>query len=191
MMQKFAPLRSMVGCDGDHLAYQCLTGWRKRDRQPQGGWPSLGSVLSKVYGPVDPAGPAFVGLSPRMGHMPWADNGVPGFLGISHAPFTPNAEGKDDLVLNGVTLDRLGDRRGVLNSVDRFCREADASGQIAGTDSFTQQAFGVLTSSKLAAALDIEKEDQKLRDRDGRGVNQLLDDGGPRLVDNLPAAHPL
>src|SRR5438445_10201657 len=71
-MQKFVPIRSIVGCDGDHFAYQCLTGWRKRDRQPQGGYPSLGSVLSKVYGPVDPSVPAFIGLSPRMGHMPWA-----------------------------------------------------------------------------------------------------------------------
>jgi uncharacterized protein (DUF1501 family) len=79
----------------------------------------------------------------------------------------------------------------VLNSLDRFCREADASGQIAGTDSFTQQAFGVLTSSKLADALDIEKEDQKLRDRYGRGVNQLRDDGGPRLVDNFLIARRL
>lgn len=190
-MQKFVPIRSIVGCDGNHFAYQCLTGWRQRDRQPQGGWPSLGSVLSKVYGPVDPSVPPFVGLSPRMGHMPWADNGVPGFLGVAHAPFTPNSEGKDDLVLNGVTLDRLGDRRAVLTSLDRFRREADVSGQIAGSDAFTQQAFGVLTSSKLAEALDLDKEDQKLRDRYGRGVNQLRDDGGPRLIDNFLVARRL
>ncbi|MFN0053764.1 MAG: DUF1501 domain-containing protein [Planctomycetales bacterium] len=190
-MQKFVPIRSIVGADGDHFAYQCLTGWRKRDRQPQGGWPALGAVLSKVYGPVDPSVPAFVGLAPKMGHMPWADNGVPGFLGVAHAPFTPNAEGKDDLILNGITLERLGDRRGVLTALDRFRREADSSGQVAGTDAFTEQAFGVLTSSKLAEALDIEKEDQKLRDRYGRGVNQLRDDGGPRLVDNFLIARRL
>ena len=184
-MQKFVPIRSMVGAGGDHYAYQCLTGWNKRDRQPGGGFPSMGSVLSKVYGPVDPAMPPFVGLSPRMGHMPWADNGVPGFLGIAHAPFTPNAEGKDDLVLNGITLDRLGDRRAVLTALDRFRKDCDSSGQLAGTDAFTQQAFGVLTSSKLAEALNLDLEDQKLRDRYGRGVNQLRDDGGPRLIDNF------
>src|SRR4029079_4648056 len=149
----------IVGCDGGHVAYQCLTGWTRRDRQPQGGFPCMGSVLSKVYGPVDPSVPAFVGLSPKMGHMPWADNGTPGFLGVSHAPFTPNSEGKGDLVLNGLTLDRLKDRRLVLASLDRFRREADSNGQMTGLDSFTQQAFGVLTSSKLAEALDIEKED--------------------------------
>ncbi len=190
-MQKFVPIRSMVGASGDHYAYQCLTGWNKRDRQPGGGFPSMGSVLSKVYGPVEPAMPPFIGLSPRMGHMPWADNGVPGFLGVAHAPFTPNAEGKDDLILNGVTLDRLGDRRTVLSALDRFRKECDSSGQYAGTDAFTQQAFGVLTSSKLAEALNLDLEDQKLRDRYGRGVNQLRDDGGPRLIDNFLVARRL
>jgi uncharacterized protein (DUF1501 family) len=62
---------------------------------------------------------------------------------------------------------------------------------LAGTDAFTQQAFGVLTSSKLAEALNLDLEDQKLRDRYGRGVNQLRDDGGPRLIDNFLVARRL
>jgi Protein of unknown function (DUF1501) len=190
-MKKFVAIRTIVGAGGDHYAYQCQTGWTRRERQPQGGYPCLGSVLSKVYGPIEPSVPAYVGLAPRMGHMPWADNGTPGFLGIAHAPFTPNAEGKDDLVLNGITLDRLGDRRAVLTSLDRFRRDADASGQLTGVDAFTQQAFGVLTSSKLADALNLDKEDQALRDKYGRGVNQLRDDGGPRLVDNFLIARRL
>jgi hypothetical protein len=191
MMQKFVPIRSIVGCDGGHIAYQCLTGWRQRDRQPLGGYPCLGSVLSKVYGPVDPSVPACVGLAPKMGHMPWADNGVPGFLGVAHAPFTPNAEGKADMVLNGVSLDRLSDRKAVRTALDRFRRDADATGQMTGIDAFTEQAFGMLTSSRLLEALDIEKEDPKLRDRYGRGFNQLRDDGGPRLVDNFLIARRL
>ena len=28
-----------------------------------------------------------------MGHMEWADNGPPGFLGVAHAPFKPDGEG--------------------------------------------------------------------------------------------------
>lgn len=191
MMDKFVPIRSIVGADGPHHAYQCLTGWQRRDRQPQGGYPSLGAVLSKVYGSMDPGVPAFVGLSPKMGHMPWADNGTAGFLGVAHAPFTPNAEGKADMVLNGLSLDRLSDRRTVLASLDRFRREADATGQMHGMDSFCEQAFGVLTSSKLAEALDLEKEDPKLRERYGKGVDQLRDDGGPRLLTNFLIARRL
>ena len=61
------------------------------------------------------------------------------------------------MVLNGVTLDRLGDRKALLASFDRFRREADASGMMAGLDNFNQQAFGVLTSSRLMEALDIEQ----------------------------------
>ena len=151
----------------------------------------MGSVLSKVQGPKSLSVPPYVGLSPRMGHMPWADNGKPGFLGIAHAPFTPHGEGKEDMVLNGVTLDRLGDRKQVLASLDHFRRDADRSGSMDGLDAFTQQAFGILTSSKLAEALDVEKEDPALRTRYGRGVNQLKDDGGPRLLDNFLVARRL
>ena len=113
--------------------------------------------------------PAFVGLSPKMGHMEWADNGEPGFLGVAHAPFKPDGEGKADMVLNGVTLDRLGDRKALLTSFDRFRRDADASGMMDGLDTFNQQAFGVLTSSRLVEALDLSKEDPKIRERYGKG----------------------
>ena len=51
-----------------------------------------------------------------MGHMPWADAGQPGFLGAAHAPFKPQGAGKDDMLLEGVTLDRLADRRRLLVS---------------------------------------------------------------------------
>lgn len=190
MSDKLAFIRSIVGAQGSHFAFQCLTGRNTRN-QPLGGWPALGSVLSKVYGPTDPSVPPFVGLSPKMGHMPWADNGQPGYLGVSHAPFKPNGEARDDMVLNGVTLDRLGDRKRVLASLDRFRREADATGMMDGLDAFTQQAFGILTSSKLADALDINREDPRLRDRYGRGSAKNRADGGPKLLDNFLIARRL
>jgi len=183
-------IRSIVGATGDHYAFQCLTGQHNRN-QPPGGWPAMGSVLSSEYGPRDPAVPAYVGLSPRMGHMPWADNGQPGFLGVSHAPFTPHGEGKDDMLLQGITLDRLSDRQQVLASFDRFRRDVDAKGNMEGLDAFSQQAFGILTSSRLAEALDVEKEDPVLRERYGRGFNRNRDDGGPRLLDNFLVARRL
>ena len=101
MMDQLALIRSMVGAEDRHDAITCLTGRHPRGA-PLGGWPCLGSVLSKLYGPVDRSVPPFVGLAPKMGHMEWADNGVPGFLGVAHAPFQPNkGSGKDDMVLNG------------------------------------------------------------------------------------------
>lgn len=190
MADKCAFIRSMVGATGSHHAFQCLTGNSDR-QQPPGGWPSIGSVLSKVYGSRDPAVPAFVGLSPKTGHAPWGDPGQPGFLGVAHAPFQPHGEGMSDMTLNGISADRLGDRKAVLSSLDTFRRKADASGMMEGMDAFSQQAFGILTSSKLADALDVEREPSEVRDRYGRGTSKLVADGGPKLLDNFLVARRL
>lgn len=191
MMEKFVPIRSIVGSDGRHDANICLTGWGRNQPGPQGGYPCLGSVLSKLHGPANAAVPPFVGLSPKMGHSPWADAGSPGFLGAAYAPFKPNAEGKDDMILGGITLDRLNDRRQVLKALDTFRRDADATGQIEGLDAFTQQAFGVLTSSRLADALDLGKEDPKVIERYGKGAPNNVADGGPRLMTHFLMARRL
>jgi hypothetical protein len=191
MMDKFVPIRSVVGAQDNHYAHQCLTGWHKRDPAPQGGWPCVGSVLSKLYGPAQPSVPPFVGLSPAMGHRPWADNGDPGFLGTAHGPFKPNADGKGDMVLNGVTLERLADRRSVLQALDSYRREADVTGLFEGHDAFNEQAFGVLTASKLLQALDLSKEDPKVIERYGKGSPDNKDDGGPRLTTNFLIARRL
>ena len=190
MMDRLVVIRSIVGATGHHYSFQCLTG-RRHDRQPPGGWPSLGSVLSKLEGPVERSVPPFVGLAPRMGHVPWSDPGQPGFLGPAHAPFQPNGDGKSDLVLNGVSLDRLRDRKSLLASFDRFRRDADATGLMDGMDAFNRQAFGVLTSSRLAAALDLESEPAKVRDRYGRGSPKNQADGGPKLLDQFLMARRL
>ncbi|MCW5559483.1 MAG: DUF1501 domain-containing protein, partial [Verrucomicrobiae bacterium] len=158
---QYTIIRSLVGMEDRHDSFQCYTG-RLNRAQPPGGWPSMGSFLGKLEGSADPALPAFVGLAPKMGHVPWSDNGVAGFLGAAYAPFEINkGGGKDDMILNGITLDRLADRRGLLASLDRFRREVDASGQIAGLDAYNQQAFGILTSSKLVEALDYQREDPR------------------------------
>ena len=190
MMDKTAIIRSMVGALDDHDAFQCLTGRPVRN-QPPGGWPSLGSVLSKLQGPINRSIPPFVGLSPKMGEMRWARSGDPGFLGLAHAPFKPSGAGKDDMVLNGVTLDRLADRRQLLASFDRLRRDIDSSGMLEGLDAFNEQAFGMLTSSKLLEALDIEKEDPKVRARYGKGDPKNRDDGAPKMMEHFLTARRL
>lgn len=190
MMDKVAIIRSIVGATGGHDAIQCLTG-RVPNKAPSGGWPCLGSAVAKIEGPLNKAIPPFVGLSPKMGHMPWADAGQPGFLGVPYAPFKPDGAGKQDMVLSGVTLERLNDRRQLLKSLDRFRRDLDASGAMAGMDSFNEQAYGLLTSSKLAAALDLHNEDPRVVERYGKGDPRNRDDGGPRLTSNFLVARRL
>jgi len=191
LADKYSIIRSIVGAEDNHYAVQCLTGRHARNAPP-GGWPCLGSVLSKLYGPVEKSMPPFVGLAPKMGHVPWSDNGGPGFLGVGHAPFQPNkGGGKEDMALNGVTLDRLADRKLLLASFDKFRRDLDASGMMEGIDVFNEQAFGILTSSKLLHALDVEKEDKKVRDGYGKGDPKNRDDGGPKLMEHFLIARRL
>ncbi|MEW4489363.1 DUF1501 domain-containing protein [Thalassoglobus sp. JC818] len=187
---KLTFIRSIVGASGHHYAFQCLTGHHNAN-QPPGGWPAFGSVLSKVYGPKDPAVPAYVGLSPKTGHVPWGDNGQPGFLGVAHAPFSPHGDGAADLVLNGISNDRLASRQQVLKSFDRFRRQVDQNGMMEGLDAFNQQAFGILTSSKLADALDLEQEPESVRERYGYGEDKLQFDGSTRLLTNFLKARRL
>ena len=179
MMDKLVPIRSIVGAKDRHESFQCMTG-RLRDNPPPGGWPEIGSVLSRLQGPVDPAVPAYVNLSPTMQHRPY-NSGKPGFLGVGYAPFQPQGKVKDDMVLNGISLDRLEDRRALLRSFDRFRRDVDSSGLMDGLDAFNQQAFGVLTSSKLLEAMDLTKEDPRTRERYGKGTSKIQGDAAPRL----------
>ncbi len=190
MMDKFTIIRSIVGATGGHDSFQCMVG-RNNKNQPQGGWPCIGSNLSSIEGPVDPSMPPFVGLAPPMGHKEWADAGQSGYLGIAHSPFKPSGPGKADMVLDGVTLDRLSDRKGLLASFDRFRRSADSSGVMEGMDAFSRQAFGILTSSKLAKALDIQQENPRVRERYGKGIPGNVADGGPRLMEQFLMARRL
>jgi hypothetical protein len=189
MMDKFAVIRSLVGATGDHYSFQCLTG-RSHQRQPPGGHPEFGSVVAKLKGAARPAAPPYVGLSPRMQHRPY-NSGKPGYLGPSCTPFQPNGDGAGDLVLSGLTLDRLGDRGGLVRALDSFNRTADRTGMMDGMDAFQQQAFGVLTSSALAEALDVSKEPQSVRDEYGYGTEKHQGDGAPRLMQQFLAARRL
>ncbi|MBC7855222.1 MAG: DUF1501 domain-containing protein [Pirellulaceae bacterium] len=191
IMDKLVPIRTMVGSpNGSHDSFICYTG-RSFERQPPGGWPSLGSTLSKLQGATTPGIPPFVGLSPRAGHPPYGSPGHPGYLGTAHSAFRPNGEGQADLTLGGITVDRLGDRKHLLSGFDRLRREVDSSGKLDGLDAFTQQALGILTASKLAEALDVSKENPKIRERYGQGHPQNYGDGAPRNQEHFLIARRL
>ncbi|HUR45554.1 MAG TPA: DUF1501 domain-containing protein, partial [Candidatus Saccharimonadales bacterium] len=186
---KIAIVRSMADAIDDHSDFMCMTGRRKQG-QPPGGWPTFGATVSKVLGSTSPAIPSFVGLEPRMQHRPY-NAANPGFLGAAHNSFRPEAEGKGDMVLNGITVDRLADRKSLLTSFDHFRREVDASGLMAGIDAFQQQAMGVLTSSQLLQALDVSKEDPRVRERYGKGDLKVHGDAAPMINEQFLVARRL
>jgi len=173
MMDKFAVIRSLVGAEGRHDSFECCTGHHFRGNQPQGGWPAMGSSLSRLMGPVDPAVPPYVDLSHEMAHDPWNIKG-PGFLGTAHAPLRVEGESMRDMTLRNITSERLASRADLLARLDRFRRRADATLEAGAFDTFTAQALGVLSSSKLVEALDLEKEDPQVRARYGQDNPKVL-----------------
>jgi len=186
---KLAVIRSISDAVDDHSDFMCMTG-RRKNNQPPGGWPTFGAVTSKVLGPANPGLPPFVGLEPRMQHRPY-NAATPGFLGVGHNSFRPAGEGKADMVLNGVTLDRLADRKRLLENFDKFRRDVDGSGLMDGMDAFNQQAFGVLTSSKLLEALDVQREDKRIIEAYGKGDHKVHGDAAPMMNEQFLVARRL
>jgi hypothetical protein len=187
MMDKFAIIRSLVGARDEHASNICNSGYTIAETQ-QNHAPCMGSVLSRLLGPVDKTVPPFVGLSPKTSHMPWGDPGDPGFLGLAHSPLRPEGPLMQDMVLNGMTLDRLADRRKLMSSLDRFRKSVDS---LKGMDELNQKAFDMLTSSKLVNALDVTKEDPKVRAMYGKNRMEPVDDGAPMICDHFLAARRL
>jgi hypothetical protein len=52
-------------------------------------------------------------------------------------------------------------------------------------DGINQRAFDMLTSNKVAEAMDLSKEDPKIRELYGKGSLDPVDDGGPMWNDGL------
>ena len=191
-MDKCVVLRTVVGAGGGHDAVQCMSGWDHKSLAAMGGRPSLGAAAARLQGPVDPSVPPFVGLAAPTQHMPWSDSGTPGFLGSSFGPFKPDGAGMADLTLKNVTLDGLHDRTRLMDGFDGLLRRLDADGQFRASDSLTDRALGVLTSSRLLEALDVTKESEKVRERygDGKPYNFQYD-GAPTVNDQLLLARRL
>ncbi len=188
VMDKVAVVRSLVGQRDEHSSFQTLTGFPMGLAEREGK-PHFGSVVAKVQGPVDPVVPPFVDLFPTMQHKPYNTPG-PGRLGATARPARMSGEDLDLMRLTNVTPDRFNDRRSLLDSFDGWRRQVETT-PVEGMDAFYHRAFDVLTSSKVANALDVEREDPRIRDRYGLGSSKHLGDGAPMWNDQLLAARRL
>jgi hypothetical protein len=192
LMDRMVVIRSLVGNHNDHDAIQVFNGHHPRKPTPPGGWPQFGSVVSKLQGPLTRAVPPYISLCYTCTHGPYNEPG-PGFLGTSHAPFRPMGPSRDDMMLRGVSVSRLAERKALLASFDDMRRDLDRTGTLDGADHFTRQAFGLLTSSRLADALDISKEPARVIERYGTGDTKIHMDGNgaPRVPQSLLMARRL
>jgi len=142
MADKYAIIRSLVGSVGAHSNFQTHTGYGERELRNVGGHPSMGSVMSKIAGPSDTGAPAFISYN----------GGNPGFLGPVYKAYEPM--GGSLRLSKSLTEQRLDDRTNLLGSLDKIRRDMDSTGQMSALDTFTRRAVGVVTSGKVADALD-------------------------------------
>jgi hypothetical protein len=195
MMDKFAIIRSIADSEGHHDCYQCMTGRTHKEQPPAGGWPMMGSFVSKVSGSVNDSVPANVSIMYPTGNRTWGEAGTAGYIGPAHDPMQLVAKDPlqkpNSMTLQGITLDRLGDRRRLLQTVDRFRERVDSSEALKGADTFTQQAMSILTSSRLVEALDLSNEDPKVLERYGHNDPTYQRDGAPKMVQNFLVARRL
>jgi Protein of unknown function (DUF1501) len=165
MFDKLAVVRSIISV-GEHSDSLVMTGYSQRDNVIAN-HPSFGSVVSRMRGNTGDM-PPFVSLRGL------SRGTEPGFLGVAHRPFNPSGPGVQDLrMANGVTTDRISQRRPMLEGFDGMRRDMDTTGTLAGIDGFTGRAFDMIASGGVRTALDSTREPASSRER-YRGVEQFL-----------------
>lgn len=171
-------IRSLVGSAGAHDAFQCQSGFAEADSRMVGGRPAFGSIVTKLKATPSDAAPTFVDL---MQGRPLVRNSArPGFLGQAYAPFRPDISKlfsrelepgmKNELarqgpnhtlalsLTEGLSLERMEDRLKLLSQFDTFRRDLDSHRAMDAIDQFNEQAVVILSSGKLANALDLDQE---------------------------------
>lgn len=179
VMDKLTILRSVHHPSTQHSSSVHLikTGYYCRADSNDNEMPSIGSCVAKIRGAGQPGVPPYVllqegGIRYDAGH----------YLGKAFNPFElrldPNAANfqvPNLSLVEGLTTDRLEDRKSLLAAFDRTARLQDGKGQAEAGDAFTRQAFEMVTGPRARQAFNLEAEPARLRDRYGRNrVGQSL-----------------
>ena len=122
---------------------------------------------------------------------PYTDKGAPLSTFGYPQPLRGEPRLPDSSLSAGITIDRLNTRRTLLQQIDHHLRGGERP-SVGSFDRVQERAFGLLTSSKVKEAFNIDEEDVKLRDRYGRylfGASALiarrLVEAGVRFVNVL------
>jgi hypothetical protein len=168
---RWSIVRSLYHNDAGHSSGDqiCFTGYPTGPNPDENVHPSCGSIVSRQLGHLTPGLPAYV-MIPRM--VPGTG---PAYLGVAHKPFETGADPANPgpfrvpnfTLPQGLTVERLGERRQLLGSFDQVRRDLDASGQMGALDHFTQKAWDVLTSPAARDAFDLDCEPLAVRERYG------------------------
>jgi hypothetical protein len=150
IMDQLALLRGIRSVENDHFLSEVYSGLPRTAGQR----PAFGSVVSRLSESKSSL-PAYVSLDrPSTDQFEFEK---PYYAGASHAPFRPFGEAVDNLS-PVKSLDRLGDRKKLLNAFDSMRRQLDDRGAFAGMDRFQAQALEMITSPRVREAFDLSKE---------------------------------
>lgn len=183
---KITVIRSMTHGETAHErgTNNMFTGWRP---SPALNYPSLGSVVSYELG-IRNNLPPYVSV-PNVAN----EFAGSGYLSHSYSSFSlgSNPEDKNfqvrDLKLpDGVDAERFAFRKRMLDVVNNseFVKRNKQSDPLIAVDKFYENAFALLNTPKSTEAFDLNKEDDKIKDRYGRnaaGMRMLL---SRRLVES-------
>ncbi|VTR92603.1 protein containing duf1501 : Uncharacterized protein OS=Pirellula staleyi (strain ATCC 27377 / DSM 6068 / ICPB 4128) GN=Psta_2015 PE=4 SV=1: DUF1501 [Gemmata massiliana] len=184
---KFSMVRSLYHDTGDHFAggHRMLT---TKDMGVSGAnnaqkFPGIGAIVNRELGsrvngmPGYTATPhaASIGIAPGYfgAHM----------LGAQHDPFltgdpsVANFQVPNLNLANGLTLEKMEDRRSLLTHFDNKRKHLDAHPTAQAMDRFGREAYEFVTGPTAREAFAISKESTRLRDRYGRdtwGQSTLL-----------------
>jgi uncharacterized protein (DUF1501 family) len=129
--------------------------------------PDFGMIASKLRGPHRQSLPQYVSV-PSPFHMI-----RPNYLGPAHEPFATGDVSRPgysppQLSLRGLSEAALENRRRLLRQLDGVRTELDQAVETQAIDEFRKQAYGVLTSTAVARAFDLQQEQPKRRERYGQ-----------------------
>jgi uncharacterized protein (DUF1501 family) len=170
IMDKVAILRSVYHNSGDHDygMHVCTTGKSTRSE------PCVGSYVAKIRGGGTTLPPyVHLGFQPteNLGFQP---HFKANYLGTGYDPFYVTddpANAKFDVpnlqLADGVTLDRLSDRKSLLAHFDGLRREFDTNGAAESLDHFGRVAFDMVTGAQAREAFDLSQEDEATREHYG------------------------
>jgi hypothetical protein len=171
IMHKWSIVRSLNHHDAGHSTGDqiCFTGYNSGPIPDENIYPSIGSIVSKQLGHLNPTLPAYV-MIPRL--LPGAGSA---YLGIAHKPFETQADPANAgpfkvpnfSLAAGVSTENVGNRKSLLKHFDKLRRDVEGSGQLDAMDRFQVKAWEMLTSAKARDAFDLDREPSKVRERYG------------------------
>jgi uncharacterized protein (DUF1501 family) len=213
---KFTLIRSMGYTPNglfNHTAaiYQLMTGYTTDKVSPSGqleppspkDYPNFGSNIIRLKPPTEPMLPFVMLPRPLQESNVIGKGGTAGFLGKAFDPYTLFPEGDDlDMTkMNRVKVDdlklrpdvfaqRLQRRAHLRDAIDDAMPEIDKAVAQYHLDEYYDKALNLIVSGKAREAFEIDREDQKMRERYGMNtfgqsllLARRLIEAGTRVVE--------